>query len=240
MFFSRKSNLPFGLVVVFFISSLIIILISANSSLDIFFSNIFYEKNRVLYNETLTQKIDGPSNGFINQNYYFFTVIIRKYCLPLIYLYVLVLPVFSIFFNKSFLLFNEKINFKNYGYLLSSAAIMTVGVGLLKNLWGRARPKEILDFGGENVFTPWFSISNACESNCSFVSGDATVGFFVLSLYFLTKNKIFLFAGLILGFFIGLIRISLGAHFLSDILMAFLISCTFLYFWHIFYFKVIK
>ena len=93
----------------------------------------------------LTEKIDGPSNGFINQNYYFFTVIIRKYFLPVIYIYVLLLPIFCIFFKFNSLFFNEKFNFKKYGYLLSSAMIMTGTVSFLKSFWGRSRPKEIID-----------------------------------------------------------------------------------------------
>ena len=223
MFFFRKSEIAISLLVSFFICIVLICAISINNEIDIFVSDIFYEKNRILFNTMLTEKIDGPSNGFVNQNYYFFTVIIRKYFLPLIYIYVLLLPIFCIFFKFNSLFFNEKFNFKKYGYLLSSAMIMTGTVSFLKSFWGRSRPKEIIDFGGQELFTPWYSISNSCETNCSFISGDASVGFFILSLYFLTKNIMYLYTALILGFFIGLIRVSLGAHFLSDILMAFII-----------------
>jgi len=91
---------------------------------------------------------------------------------------------------------------------------------LFKNLWGRARPNDTLNFGSIESFTPWFKFSNACSSNCSFVSGDASVGFSLIVLYFLTKNIIFFWLSLIFGFSLGLIRILEGGHFLSDILIA--------------------
>ena len=68
--------------------------------------------------------------------------------------------------------------------------IVVVNV-FLKGLWGRARPNDVLDFGGSDVFTPWHNISNACTSNCSFVSGDAAVGFSFLALCFITKKTIY-------------------------------------------------
>jgi lipid A 4'-phosphatase len=91
---------------------------------------------------------------------------------------------------------------------------------ILKNFWGRARPNDILQFGGNENFTPWFKISDTCSSNCSFVSGDASVGFALIGLFFLTKNKNFYWLALFSGFFLGIIRILEGAHFLSDIIIA--------------------
>ena len=39
-----------------------------------------------------------------------------------------------------------------------------------KNLFGRARPETILEFGGTQVFSPAFFMTNECTFNCSFVS----------------------------------------------------------------------
>jgi len=91
---------------------------------------------------------------------------------------------------------------------------------LLKNFWGRARPNDILQLGGKESYTPWFKVSDACSSNCSFVSGDASVGFALVGLFFLTKNKNFYWLALFSGFFLGIIRILEGGHFLSDIVFA--------------------
>ena len=93
----------------------------------------------------------------------------------------------------------------------------------LKNLWGRARPGDISLLGGEENFTRWFQISDACVNNCSFVSGDASVGFSIIVLYFLSKKMFFFWLSLFFGFSIGLVRVMEGGHFVSDVVMAALI-----------------
>ena len=91
---------------------------------------------------------------------------------------------------------------------------------ILKNFWGRARPNDVFELDGKESFSPWFEITNACETNCSFVSGDASVGFSIIVLYLITKKIIFLYASFIAGLALGLIRIMAGGHFLSDIFFA--------------------
>ena len=87
----------------------------------------------------------------------------------------------------------------------------------------RYLPNDILDFGGEDKFSAWFQYSDACNSNCSFVSGDASVGFSLIVLYLITKNRLFFWLSLLSGIILGAVRISEGGHFLSDILMSGLI-----------------
>ena len=91
---------------------------------------------------------------------------------------------------------------------------------ILKNFWGRSRPGDILQLGGKENFTPWYQISDTCNTNCSFVSGDAAVGFSLIVLYFLTKKEIFFWLSIFFGFSIGLIRIMEGGHFASDVVMS--------------------
>ena len=86
-------------------------------------------------------------------------------------------------------------------------------------------------------FTPWYLFGDQCISNCSFVSGDASVGFALIVFYFLVKKKIYIWASLIFGFFLGLIRIMEGAHFLSDIFLAGLIIFVFYSLCYNFYIK---
>ena len=106
-----------------------------------------------------------------------------------------------------------------------------------KNIWGRARPGDILQLGGKENFTPWFQISDACSSNCSFVSGDAAVGFSLIALYFLTKRIVYFWSSLFFGFGIGLVRIMEGGHFVSDVVMAAMILYLSYYFQMKYYFK---
>ena len=90
----------------------------------------------------------------------------------------------------------------------------------MKNFWGRARPGDVLELGGRDDFSPWYQISDACTSNCSFVSGDAAVGFSLIVLYFVSNNLKYVYLSIIFGFLLGLVRIAEGGHFLSDVIFS--------------------
>ena len=107
-------------------------------------------------------------------------------------------------------------------YLILALAI---GPGLVVNTifkdnWGRARPHQTNNFGGENPFTPPFIIADNCERNCSFVSGDPSVGFYLFALYFAFRKRIFAYSALGLGILFGGTRIVQGAHFFSDVIFS--------------------
>jgi lipid A 4'-phosphatase len=95
---------------------------------------------------------------------------------------------------------------------------------LLKGLWGRARPVQIDQFGGDAVFTPVWVISDGCQSNCSFVSGEgSSAAWMVGVLLVLTPAKwrpVVLPLGLIYAFALSMNRLAFGGHFLSDILLS--------------------
>ncbi len=94
---------------------------------------------------------------------------------------------------------------------------------ILKNHWGRARPAQITAFGGEQEFTPALVIADQCERNCSFVSGEAAMGFSILAIALLVSSRyrhLCIWASLGLGCFIGFLRIGAGGHFLSDVVFA--------------------
>ncbi len=97
---------------------------------------------------------------------------------------------------------------------------------LLKTQSGRARPRDITIFGGDEPFTPALWMADSCERNCSFVSGHAALAFWVTAFAFLLPNAHrahALTAGIVLGTLMGLVRIAEGAHFLSDVFYAGLI-----------------
>ena len=65
-------------------------------------------------------------------------------------------------------------------------ATMVIGPGLIVNLgfkdhWHRPRPIQTQDFNGPDPFTPWYDDDGACEKNCSFVSGEASTGFWMVA-----------------------------------------------------------
>jgi len=112
------------------------------------------------------------------------------------------------------------------GYLLVALAL---GPGLLidvvlKDNWGRARPAKVSEFGGQSRFTPAMVPSRECDNNCSFVSGHASAGFYIVSLGFLggaLALRRWTLIGLVAGGLFGLARVSQGGHFLSDVVFSF-------------------
>ena len=56
---------------------------------------------------------------------------------------------------------------------------LALGPGVVSNLvlkdnWGRARPSQIVQFGGKRTFSAAPVPSQQCKKNCSFVSGEAS------------------------------------------------------------------
>ncbi len=109
-------------------------------------------------------------------------------------------------------------------FLLVSLA---VGPGLLANTvlkdnWGRARPSQIIEFGGTERFTPAPIVSNQCGHNCSFVAGDPSLGFWLIAFALLMRRHrgIGIAAALTTGAAIGVMRIGEGGHFASDVIFS--------------------
>jgi lipid A 4'-phosphatase len=108
------------------------------------------------------------------------------------------------------------------------AVCLAVGPGLVANVgfkdhWGRARPNEVVEFGGKKAFTPPLLPSNQCDSNCSFVSGEAAavfLPFYAMALLLPQSAALLLVSGTVCGLTAGLIRVAQGGHFLSDVIFA--------------------
>jgi len=106
---------------------------------------------------------------------------------------------------------------------------LAIGPGILTNVvlkdhWGRARPAQIVAFGGTRDFTPAAMPAAQCDRNCSFTSGHAAVGFYLVSFAFLARTRRGRWAGqaaaIALGSLFGLARIAQGGHFLSDVVVS--------------------
>lgn len=95
--------------------------------------------------------------------------------------------------------------------------------GLFKSFWGRARPQDILQFGGDKLFSLPFEISNQCSWDCSFMSGHTAVAFWLVAPALLAPKKykpLTVGAAFAFGCLTAVFRIGQGAHFLSDVLFA--------------------
>lgn len=107
---------------------------------------------------------------------------------------------------------------------LLAVIIVTSGLAItvLKDYWGRARPNQIVEFGGDKRFTPAWTMTDQCDNNCSFVSGHAGGAFALLALawVFPRYRRFWLVTGLLWGAHVGLVRMAQGDHFLSDVIFA--------------------
>lgn len=98
---------------------------------------------------------------------------------------------------------------------------------ILKSYWGRPRPAHITEFGGNSDFIPPYFISDQCQSNCSFVSGEgsaiATAGILLGIATWTTfpKHRKMAIGVIAIISFIGIsLRFVKGRHFVSDSLLA--------------------
>ena len=197
----------FYLSIIVFILS--VLYVTVGNSIDIYISSLFYEGNKKFFIESFSLT----------------SILARKIFLPLLIVYIFICPVLSLYIPIKNIFFGYKFIFKDIIFIFSSVIfnlIIIVNV-LLKGFWGRARPNDILELGGNDNFSAWFQYSDACNANCSFVSGDASVGFSLIALYLITKNRLFFWLSLLSGIALGAVRITEGGHFFSDILMSGLI-----------------
>lgn len=115
---------------------------------------------------------------------------------------------------------------RKIAYLL---LVLVVGCGLIVNLafkegFGRARPRDVAEFGGSKKFTPAFVVAGQCKTNCSFSSGEVAGAFFSIALVMALGRRRALFpAALAVGGLMSLARISSGAHFFSDAVVSFFV-----------------
>ncbi len=112
-------------------------------------------------------------------------------------------------------------------HMIFMILLLALGPGLVahsvfKEHFGRARPNQIVAFGGSAQFSPALIPARECARNCSFVSGHAAMGFYPLGLAFAfpRRRRTWLSLGLVSGSVAGLGRVVQGAHFLSDVVFA--------------------
>lgn len=113
------------------------------------------------------------------------------------------------------------------GYLILTLLIGSglITNALLKGLWGRPRPSQLIEFGGSQTFEPVLAWAKESFGK-SFPCGHATMGFFFFSVALVIPSRMkktrYLVAafGITLGIALGWVRSAQGGHFLSDTLWA--------------------
>jgi len=94
--------------------------------------------------------------------------------------------------------------------------------GILKDHWGRPRPVMTDLFGGDLAFVPAARWSDACTSNCSFISGEAASIFWLLCLVPLLpagQRRAGAIAITGIAIFTSGLRVAFGGHYLSDVVL---------------------
>jgi lipid A 4'-phosphatase len=112
-------------------------------------------------------------------------------------------------------------------FVILSFATGQVIVEVIKPLIGRARPRNIVEFGGDAGFTPLWQLSSECSSNCSLPSGEAAAAAAGLSLLIFVPAKYRQSAAILLTPMLALVafnRVLFGAHFLSDVMLSWLLT----------------
>ncbi|WP_299820915.1 phosphatase PAP2 family protein [uncultured Jannaschia sp.] len=121
--------------------------------------------------------------------------------------------------------------------LAFATASYALGPGLLVNAVlkpqsGRARPWNVDLFGGDAAFTPVLTAADQCPSHCSFVSGEASALATMTTILLLVavpllpaRHCVVARVGIVaVAIFGSLLRVAFGAHFLSDVVFAWLVS----------------
>ncbi|MFD1797370.1 phosphatase PAP2 family protein [Paracoccus aurantiacus] len=103
--------------------------------------------------------------------------------------------------------------------------------GFFKSFWGRARPRDIVEFGGTHTFTPALVPTDQCRLDCSFISGEASSAAAISLALLLAAWPRLSHRDRVRGsvaaasftLFVSGLRIAFGGHFLSDTVFAIVI-----------------
>ncbi|NRB11077.1 MAG: phosphatase PAP2 family protein [Rickettsiaceae bacterium] len=188
-------------------TALLSIILVVFPQFDITISNIFYSKKQgFIYRDNIVVIAFFKSIPLLTKTFSFICVCYLA---------------FMVFKHHNI----KKIISSAFLYLLITVAIgpgITVNYALKEN-FGRARPKTITEFNGNKEFSRAFAISDQCSHNCSFSSGHAAMGYYFTAISYVTSaiyfQRIYL-AGIFFGSLVGLSRIIMGGHFLSDVVVS--------------------
>ena len=111
--------------------------------------------------------------------------------------------------------------------------------GILKDWWGRPRPRQVVELGGTARHVPPFVIGNLGKEK-SFPCGHCSVGYLYCVGWFIWRRRRpklaigSLSLAILLGSLLGVGRMAAGGHFLSDVLwsgcIAFAVTLMLYYF----------
>lgn len=181
------------------------------SLIFIFYSKLDIEISKLFFS--------GESGFLYKDNTWAFGIYIMLPLITKIFIIYNILYIIYIFTRH----YNIKNIFKSGSFFLLICILLVPGLTvntLLKDNFGRARPREVIEFNGDKHFTAAFSISDQCRKNCSFSSGHAAMGFYYSAIAYIVNRRYFFkiyLTGVFLGLIVGFSRIVMGGHFAGDV-----------------------
>ena len=168
-----------------------------------------------------------PMNGTLFEEFFYYSI---KPVLIFFIVSTLLLFAYNLIRNKNILGLRGKVLL--YLVLVMSVAPALFVDTLFKANWERARPAQVVEFGGEKQFTPAFIFSD--QDGYSFISGHTAGAFSLLGFALLAKRQRAFWIAMVYsyGILISFARVSAGGHFLSDVLTSFFLVTLFT---HLFY-----
>ena len=174
--------------------------------IDLYAANLFYDGTSF------------PLKGTLYEVFFFQSVRVITAGMILFYLVIIVHYLIT---KRTILNFSKKALL--YIFLVLSVAPGLIVNSMLKEHMGRARPVDIVQFGGSKEFTPAFIPSN--QKGNSFSSGHAAAAFSLVGFALLAKRrkKTWMTLALAYGVAVIIARMGAGGHFLSDNVTSFFI-----------------
>jgi membrane-associated PAP2 superfamily phosphatase len=107
--------------------------------------------------------------------------------------------------------------------------------GMLKEHWSRPRPAEVVEFGGDKPFMPWWDPRGDCDQNCSFVSGETSTATWTLGAAVLipgTIGAVAIATAVTYTVAMAAMRLIVGGHFFTDVTFAILFTLLLIWITH--------
>lgn len=207
----HKKNSSFALLLglLLVVTALVSIVFLSKPELDIYIASFFFEEG---------DSFPLNNNFFLVQLRLLFNIEVGILCVGSVLMMIIAR------INMNMIIPAKFWDFLLASYLIGPLLLVNI---IFKSNWGRARPANIEEFGGQLTFTPPYYISDQCSLNCSFVSGEgsaiATAGILlsIIAWNIFPKHRS-ISVGLIgIISIIGIsLRIVKGRHFISDSLLA--------------------
>jgi membrane-associated PAP2 superfamily phosphatase len=196
-----------GLLIVFAIAAIVGSVFAINPQLDVILSSVFYDSSQRRW-----RSLDWPP-GILRELASWTIALIAAPAVVALVLK-LVLPRRPMFIpGRAMVLMISTL-------VLGPGLVVNV---ILKDNWGRPRPQFLTEFGGNAPLLPWWDPRGHCDKNCSFVAGEPSGAFWTMAPAALLPppwRAAAYGAALAFGAAVGVLRMSVGAHFFTDVVFA--------------------